>query len=502
MKEPCSLVLVGLLAACSPSGQAPGPGAAEATAPIDVVGGGGDDGARIAAIEHGLLPLFTIRGETVRKTPLAERMRQLDVPGVSVAVIDGGEVAWARGWGLADVASGRLVTAETLFQAASISKPVAAMAALRLVERGTIDLDEDVNDYLTSWQVPDNGYTTEKKVTLRGLLTHTAGTTVWGFPGYGPGARVPSTVGVLEGEGNTEPIRVFKEPGESWRYSGGGYTVLQQLLEDLSGRPFPELMQASVLEPAGMWSSTYEQPLPVALRGDAATGYRPHGVPVDGGYHTYPEMAAAGLWTTPTDLARFALAIQRSYAGEDETLLAQQTAHAMLTPFMNGQGLGPGIDTDGLRFGHGGANEGFRCQLTAFIEGGRGAVVMTNADTGGQLASEIILTIAAAYDWPSPMPEEKVVVRLDDSEYARLVGRYEVDDAGSGSTVVEVRYTAGRLVLLIPGSPELELIAESPTRFFVRGDGAAITFELTKEEVFIEGMGRRGRKVDEPGTGV
>ncbi len=485
-----SFVVIGLLAGCAPAGQAPDAETAGA-------GSGAESAAtteaRIVAIEGGLLPLFTIRGEAVRTTPLAERMDELGVPGVSVAVIEGGEVVWARGWGLADIASERPVTSATLFQAASISKPVAAMAALQMVQNGTIDLDGNVNDYLTSWQVPDNGFTADKKVTLRGLLTHTAGTTVWGFPGYGPDDEVPSTVGVLEGEGNTDPVRVFKEPGESWRYSGGGYTVMQLMLEDLSGRPLPELMREAVLEPAGMTRSAYAQPLPAERRSEAAIGYRADGSFVDGGYHTYPEMAAAGLWTTPTDLARFALAIQRSYAGEDESLLSQETARAMLTPSMNGHGLGPRIAADGLYFGHGGSNEGFRCQFTAFIEGGRGIAVMTNSDAGGQLANEIIFTVAAEYGWPSLAPDEKVVVTLDAEDYERVVGTYALPGVPGG---VQVRYTEGRLLLVMPGSPELELLPESATDFFMRGDGAPVSFELEGDGVVIVGMGRRGRKVD------
>lgn len=321
-------------------------------------------------------------------------------------MISNGDIAWAQGYGMADVELQHPVTTETRFQAASISKPVAAMAALRFVEQGLLDLDTDVNVKLRSWQVPENEFTTKNKVTLRCLLNHTAGTTVWGFPGYASGEIVPSAVAVLRGEGNTDPIIVYKEPGESWQYSGGGYTIMQLLLSDILGKPFPEIMAEMVLQPAGMTASTYEQPLPEHWHVYAASGYRGDGTKVKGNWHTYPEMAAAGLWTTPTNLVRFAIQIQRAYAGEAETILTQAMVQQMLTPGMNNHGLGPGISEDDLRFGHGGANEGFRCELMAFAEGGNGVVVMTNSDNGGRLAHEIILSIAEGYGWPGFAPEK------------------------------------------------------------------------------------------------
>jgi CubicO group peptidase (beta-lactamase class C family) len=262
--------------------------------------------AHIAAIENSLQPSLVIRGEPVETSTLAERMEALGVPGVSIAVINGGDIEWARGYGLADVESGRPVTATTLFQAASISKPVAATAALKFVQDGLIDLDEDVNGKLVTWKVPENEFTEAQPVTVRNLVTHTAGMTVHGFPGYARDEEVPSTIGVLDGEGNTDPIRVDMEPRTEWRYSGGGYTVMQHLLTDVAGKPFPEIMRETVLEPFGMSESTYEQPLPEARWEQAATAYESDGEEVEGKWHIYPEMAAAGLWTTPTDLARFA----------------------------------------------------------------------------------------------------------------------------------------------------------------------------------------------------
>ncbi len=429
---------------------------------------------RIERIEAAVLPAFTIAGEETPVVSLRERMKALGVPGVSVAVLNDSHIEWARGYGMADTASERIVTPMTLFQAASISKPVAALAALTLVEDGVITLDGDVNDRLRRWKVPDNEFTAEEKVTLRRILNHTAGTTVWGFPGYASKRERPSTLDVLDGEGNTDAIRVFKIPGESWRYSGGGYTVMQLLLMDVTGKSFPQLMKEIVLDPAGMSGSTYEQPLPEERWKEAATAYGSDGSPVDEGWHSYPEMAAAGLWTTPSDLARYALQVQRSFGGEPGAILSQSMAATMLTAGMNDHGLGPGVQGEGTRFGHGGANAGFRASFTAFLREGRGAFVMTNSDSGGSLAQQIIFTIAAEYGWSGPVPAEKVPVELDASVLEGLAGDYEI--VGT-DTRIRLELSDGRLMLTTPGLED-ELLSESESRFFLRSNGQTVEFQF------------------------
>jgi CubicO group peptidase (beta-lactamase class C family) len=449
--------------------------------------------AHIAAIENELKPRLVIRGEPVETSTLAERMEALGVPGVSIAVINNGAIEWARGYGLADVESGRPVTTTTLFQAASISKPVAATAALKFVQDGLIELDEDVNGKLVSWKVPDNEFTEAQPVTLRGLVTHTAGMTVHGFPGYARDEEVPSTTGVLDGEGNTDPIRVDMEPRSEWRYSGGGYTVMQHLLTDVAGKAFPAIMRETVLEPFGMSESTYEQPLPEARWEQAATGYRSDGDEVEGMWHVYPEMAAAGLWTTPSDLARFAIAIQEAYAGESETVLSTEMARQMLTPDMNDHGLGPGISGGGARFGHGGSNEGFRCTFTAFIEGGSGAVLMTNSDNGSALAQEILLNIGLEYGWPGFEQDVRTVAQLEPAVYEELAGRYDVPGAG----VVTLEYVDGRLWAEADFVQRVELLPVSETLFFSRRDDTQVAFikEDGRVVAFVV-QGTRAEKVE------
>jgi CubicO group peptidase (beta-lactamase class C family) len=318
-------------------------------------------------------------------------MKALNVPGVSVAIIDDYKIIWTHAEG---------ATPETRFQAASISKPVAAMAALRLVEEGKLSLDEDVNLKLKSWKVPDNEFTRDEKVTLRRLLSHSAGLTVHGFPGYDVDDKLPTAPQILDGlkPANTAAVRVDLKPGTKSRYSGGGITVMQLMMTDVTGRPFPELMQALVLSKIGMRNSTYQQPLPDALAANAAIGHRSNGEAIHGRWHIYPEMAAAGLWTTPEDLAKFAIELQLSKTGKANHVLSREMTNQMLTRQIEDVGLGIMLNGE-TGFSHGGSNAGFQCLLAALTTG-QGVVIMTNGDQGGKLANEIRDAVAAEYQWP------------------------------------------------------------------------------------------------------
>ena len=431
--------------------------------------------ARIDRVESGLLPPFVVAGRPLPARSLDRRMAELKVPGASVAVVNDGAIEWAKGYGVTEAGTATPVTSRTLFQAASVSKPVAALAALRLVEQGRLALDEDVNAKLASWKVPENELTKSEKVTLRRLLSHTAGLTVHGFGGYAADAPVPSTLQVLDGvkPANSAAVRVDAVPGTIWRYSGGGYTVAQQLMTDVAGRPFPDLLAELVLRPLGMDDSTYEQPLPETRRGAAAAGHTSDGKLLPGRSHTYPEMAAAGLWTTPTDLARFLLEIDRARRGLS-AVLSEATAREMTTAQKPGYGLGLSLSGAGpaMSFGHGGSNEGFKCQMAAFFEGGRGAVVMTNGDRGGLLAAEVLRSVAREYGWPSFKPVKKTAVAVDPQALAALEGRYELRPG----RLLEVKLEGGTLFVL-DGEERIELFPESETRFFDTAEGHTLVFD-------------------------
>jgi CubicO group peptidase (beta-lactamase class C family) len=419
---------------------------------------------RIQRIENGLLPPVLIKGRS-DAMKLVDRMKYYRVPGVSVAVINNGRIEWARGYGVIEAGGTQPVTSETLFEAGSISKPVAAMAVLRLVEQGKLDLDEDVNQKLVSWKVPENEFTKEKKVTLRGLLSHSAGMTVHGFPGYAADAEVPTLVKVLDGAkpANTAAIRVDTIPGTKWRYSGGGYTVMQQLLVDVTRKSFPDLTRELVLVPMGMKHSTYEQPLPKTLAPSAATAHR-NGEKVKGLYHTYPEMAAAGLWTTPSDLALWLIEVQRAVAAQSNKIISTRMANQMVTRQFGDSGLGPALEGQGAstRFGHGGVDEGFEASMIAYVHFGQGAVVMTNGNRGVQLAQEVVRSIAKEYAWLDYLPKEREVARVDPKIYEAYVGQYELN----GMTVA-ITLENGRLFRQLPGRSKDELYPESETKFFL-----------------------------------
>jgi CubicO group peptidase (beta-lactamase class C family) len=378
-------------------------------------------------------PGIAVKGQPPKKASLAERMKTYRVPGLSLAVINGYEIEWEEGYGVQESGGTSPVTPETLFQAASISKPVAAATALYYVERGILGLDEDVNSRLRTWKIPDNTWTRKGKVTLRALLSHTAGLTVHGFPGYAEGKDLPSLRQILDGvkPANTPPIKVDIEMGSRFRYSGGGYTVLQQLLIDILGRPFPYIVRDAVLIKLDMRQSTFEQPLPRALADAAASGHRPDGSVLPGKWHAYPEMAAAGLWTTPTDLARFALEILLAKEGKSDRVLSRVMVEMMLTPVKENCGLGLMVKGSGqdFQFSHGGGNEGFRCYLMAYPKRGQGAVIMTNSDLGSDFMPELLRSLSAEYGWPDFKPVEKVTATVSASELEALAGTYQFTPA-------------------------------------------------------------------------
>lgn len=415
---------------------------------------------RVDRVVSTLAPVVRVIGRPPARFDLPARMAHYRTPGVSIAVVDSGRIAWARGFGLT-ASGGDSVTPLTLFQAASISKPVAATAMLRLVDEGRLSLDTDVNAFLRSWRLPADRFTRAEKVTLRRLASHSAGLTVDGFPGYAPGAERPTVPQILDGAkpANTGPVRPDTLPGAMWRYSGGGTTVMQLVLTDLTGEDFPALARRLVLEPAGMSRSTYEQPLPAPRAGEAAAGHKLDGQMVPGRWHVYPEMAAAGLWTTPTDLLRWAIAIADAWSGRPGAILSRELAREMLTVQKGPTGLGPFLEGSGraLNFGHGGANEGYRAQLIFFPETGQGAAVMTNGDNGGTLAEEVLFAIAAEYGWPEHAPREVEPLPLDSATRASVAGRYELKTPVQAAILVTA--DSSGLHLEVPGFvPREELV--------------------------------------------
>ena len=443
----------------------------------------------MVAVEISLKDKVQIAGLENPMYRLEERMAHYQVPGVSIAVIEAGKIAWAKGYGIANSDSGSLVDTSTLFQAGSISKPVAGMGALALVDKGDLSLDADINTWLSEWKVEENQYTQSEKVTLRRLLTHTAGLTVHGFPGYHPDSLLPGTIQVLTGAGNTPAVVVDTPPGSLWRYSGGGYTVMQLAIEQTTGIAFEDFLQQTVLQPLGMQHSTYANPLPVARHPQASAAYDRTGVIIPGSWHNYPEKAAAGLWTTPMDLARYLMAIQQAMEGKKHPVLSTEMVQAMLQPDQNNWGLGPALSGSGdlLRFGHGGKNAGFTNNMTAFVRGGRGAVVMTNADRGNGLIQEILQAIAEVYQWPDYNPIQKTVAVLTLGQQQEITGIYEATVGGKERQISIGLTEEGAFKVFSEGLLDEIAYPESDTLLFSRSAEQLATFQWDENKKVVTG---------------
>lgn len=430
----------------------------------------------------------TGRGDDLDAFVIAQMARR-HVPGLSLAIIQDGRIVDARAYGVTDPGGSVPATPATLFQAGSISKAVSALGALRLVEQGKLSLDADVNTELTTWKVPSSAFTAARPVTLRGLLSHTAGLTVHGFPGYATDVPVPTLVQVLNGTppANTAPVRVDTTPGARWRYSGGGYTVMQQMMIDVTGQPFPDYMRQAVLDPIGMTHSTFQQPPPGPFAAATAGGQYADLQHVKGRWHVYPEMAAAGLWTTPSDLARFAIEVQQSYAGRSSKVISPAMTRRMLTVEKDGDGLGVFLQGTGrmLLFNHGGRDEGFDASLNALAETGQGLVVMIDANDNSGMMNRIVGFVAKKYDWPARgaayVPPVASAAPLSPDRLAAYAGRYEL----ANNNMVTLVVMNGRLFTASSGLPDEEFVDVGGGRFasmdrdarlaFVRDAGGRIT---------------------------
>lgn len=446
---------------------------------------------RVEGVINNLLPATALEGKFGSPKTLYEQLAHYNTPGISIAVINDFEIEWARGFGVCEAETTHEVTPNTLFQAASISKPVFALAVMRLVQEGRLSLDQDVNTYLTSWRVPaiENW---QPRITLRQLLSHTGGLTVHGFPGYGTSVPLPTTVQVLNGEppANTARVQVNIIPGLHHRYSGGGTTIAQQVLVDVLGKPFPEIMRELVLDPLGMTNSTYQQPLPNDWSTRAATAHLSAGIPLEGKYHVYPEMAAAGLWTTASDLAKVGVELLQVLRDSPPAIWSKETIEEILRPQEPEQtqgenglfvGLGNGLFVglgffagggigDGFYFFHSGRNEGFVALMRVYARIGKGAVVMLNS---GEIEpmQEVMRAIALEYDWPDVFPKEKTIITLSQAD---LYSGLYLTKSGLQFKVMS---RDGNLFLQCGEQPPLQFFPTSELEFFAKALNTSISFE-------------------------
>jgi CubicO group peptidase (beta-lactamase class C family) len=424
---------------------------------------------RARRLERDIRPLVVLKGTLVRPTTIQQRMAFYNVPGVSLAFIDGGRIAWTRQYGLADRHSGRRVTEDTPFQAGSISKVVTALATLRLVREGKLSLDADVNTELVSWKIPDTPFTRTQKVTVRGLLSHNAGVTVHGFNGYTPGAPLPTRLQTLEGAppANNPPITVDKPPGSGFRYSGGGYVILAQLIEDAAHEPYARFVDSRVLAPAGMRHSLIAAALPMNA---GARGYEA-GLAVPGGQMVLPE----SLMSTPADLARLAIEMGYELEGRSDRILDQALMTQMLTRQPGGSGLGVDVNRQDEErwFNKSGANTGFSALLLYYPDRRQGAAIMTNGSSQSGFVYEIAAAIAREYGWSGFEQSVRNAVPVDAAYLKRFEGVWLAD--------IEFRIGVKGDHLFVQGGPfgpkAVDLYAQSPNSFFILSSGFTFDFD-------------------------
>ncbi|MGD8535231.1 MAG: serine hydrolase domain-containing protein [Candidatus Aminicenantes bacterium] len=437
---------------------------------------------RKKSVENGLLKAVVFKGQEPERMMLEDRMNYYRVPGLSIAAIYQNRIDWAEAYGVKEIRRPEPVTTHSLFQAASLSQPVAALAALHFVDEERIALDSNVNEFLSSWKLPENRMTRENKVTLRSLLSHCAGFIPHEFRGYPQSKPLPTLRQILDGQkpANSPAARVYAIPGSRYSYSELGYAILQQLLIDLEEKPFSQIMEESVLQPLGMERSTFEYTLPAGVKEMAVTGHLREGEPLEGKWSRHPEMAAAGLWTTPTDLALFLINVMKTARGESRKIVSAELARAMLTPQINIQGCGFLIEDagDNLFFHMKGRNDGFECFMVAYPVKGEGVVVMTNSDNGSFLIEEIMRGVSAAYEWPHFQPEEKTLYRLDSAVYAQYVGKYEVNP----EYILDVVHEDYYLVITPTGQAPTRFFAQGLTVFFSTDPYTVIRFEKDDED--------------------
>ncbi|MCJ8191101.1 serine hydrolase domain-containing protein [Sphingomicrobium aestuariivivum] len=411
-----------------------------------------------------LVPGTVIVGEEPAPSSIHEAMAELRVPAVSIALIDDNRIVAARSFGWADPAQRVPAHLDTRFQAASLSKSVAAMTMMALVEAGALDLDLPVNARLSRWRLPEGEHA---PATLRSLLSHRAGTSVSGFPGYADPAATPDLVAVLEGRGNTDPVELVSAPG-TFSYSGGGYSVAQLLVEEVEGQPFADVAARVLLVPLGMDRSSFAQP-PRAAREKLALAHDEQGRLIAGGYHLYPEQAAAGLWTTPRDLALFLIAANRAHAGETGLPVGPAGMRTLLTAPGGDSDYALGFGTSGsgadFRIGHSGSNMGYKAYMFSFPERGEGLVIMTNGELGAPLFQSIAAAVAREMDWPGFEQRRLVRAPATPEALARIAGVYLLDERAFAFSV-----DGDRLSLRNPqGEIEPSILIEGDRLYFPQG---------------------------------
>lgn len=379
----------------------------------------------IEQIESSLTSIIHLKGQEKKKFSFEERMRYHHIPGASIAILKNGKLYISKSYGIKNANHKGAVDRNTIFQAASIAKPFTALGILKLVETNSVNLDDPVNKYLVGWQLEENEHTKDHKVTIRSLLNHTGGINVHGFDGYRISEELPTTIQVLNGEGNTDRVFVEHKPHEKWKYSGGGYVILQKLIEDLTGEKFIDFMQTEILKPLGMEHSTFQYPIDTMTHKNISSAHYNNGEVVPGGWNNYSELGAGGLWTTAEDLIKYCIEIQQIMAGKENGILKKSTIEEMLNPGLNDWGLGVSVKgkNETLRFSHEGKNEGYFAELIGFANKGDAAVILTNGNSG-ELVNEFLIAVSDHFKWNTHHQRVIEIQEYNENQLNQYTGLY------------------------------------------------------------------------------
>jgi CubicO group peptidase (beta-lactamase class C family) len=461
-----------------------------------------DISKRIELVENKLCPAIAIEGHDLVFHSLTDQMKLYNVPGVSIAVVNNGKIEWAKGYGTREAGVDLPVDANTLFQAASISKSVTALGVLHHVEQGTLNLDSNINDFLDSWEIPENGFTEKQPVTIRYLLCHGAGLNGHALGEYSKGEKIPTPLQTLDGlpPSKVGAVRVVIEPGTEFRYSGGGYLILLQTMVDVIGKPFPEIMKESVFGPVGMDRSGYFQERDYIRTDNIAVGHNGMGSVLEGHWTRITNLAGGGLWTTPSDLCRYAIELQKALEGKS-SVISRVLAEEMMTTQIGSYGLGLILQGEGncLSFSHGGNIPGYNNDFFAYAREGKGVAVMTNAKRGTALNSEILRAIGLVYDWSDLKPNVIKPASLPRETLSKYAGKFLFNNALTAEVTVEDDHLKmigedGRIFLWYP---------ESDNHFYDLYSGWELEFTFDENNkvtgaflAIAEEMGVKGEKID------
>lgn len=429
---------------------------------------------KIIDFENGLTETkeLIFEDSLIIKYNILQRMMYYKIPSVSIAIIDNGKIELAKTYGYADIENKRPANTNTLYQVASISKSINALGILKLVEKGKLSLSKDIRGYLKTWSFPDNELSKNKKITLKNLLSHTAGLSVHGFIGYSHKDSLPTINQILNGErpANNESIKPIYPINEHFEYSGGGYAITRKILDDNISINYDSLMTSIVLKPLKMENSTFSQSLSSNLK-NYAFGCDKDMHTIDGKYYAYPEQAAGGLWSTATDIAKFVLSVQKNLNGSQNSFLSKNLTLEILTPILNNYALGFGITEKGGEkyFWHEGESYGYNSMYYGSFTTGKGVVILTNAypNNGQPFIQELLNSISNAYNWKNfYAPIKKKLVKVPDSLLNKYVGDYYSESPNMKISISkkgnQLELTARRPEKMFPTTNDSFFLASAP----------------------------------------